>query len=928
MRPLRRWLHRAFSLARRGEREERLRTEIEDHIARQTAENVRAGLDAAEARRQAILKFGPVESVREEYRDRGGLPLIETLARDVRYAARRLRKSPVFTTTAVLTLALGIGATTAIFTLAWAVLLKSLAVARPEELLRLGKEARCCFWGGYSQDKEYSLVSYELYQRFRDNTKGFSQLAAFSASQPLFGARRVGAQEPAGSYPGEFVSGNYFATFGVRAYAGRVLAPEDDRPGAPPAAMMSYRLWRDRYGADPSVVGATFNLNQKPFTLVGITPPGFFGETLRSNAPDFFLPLNTEPLAEADTDLYTPNNNWLELIGRMRRGAAPPSIEAEMRIELKQWLLSHWGDMGSIDRAKFPRQTLYLEPGGAGISAMREEYEQWLEILLGASGFTLLVVAANLAGLMLVRGLEQRRQVSLSMALGARASRMVRQAMAESLLLSALGGAAGLLVAYAGASLIMRFVFPAPDGRSAVPIDAAPSLPVLGFALGISLITGFCFGIAPAWMATRVDPIEALRGSGRSTALAGSRSRKALVVLQAALSVVLLSASGLLLAALHNLENEDFGFEPQGRIVAHIDPKLAGYSGDRLTLFYRSVQDSLAKMPEVDKVALCTYSPLGGNFWGAGIWIDGRPGSGTGGGVSAAWDRATPGYLSAIGNPILRGRGIAERDTQGSRHVAVVNEAFARKYFPNEDPIGKYFGQHGVESAREYEIVGITKNARYFHQELGEQSFPFFLLPEAQHDFVPGKASMDANPGSHILHDIVIAPRRGATLSIGRIRQAIAAADPDLPVISIRTLRAQVGDQFLQQRLIARLTSFFGLLALVLSCISVYGAMAWNVGARTAEIGVRMALGADGRSVLALVLRGVFTLVGAGLAIGLALTFLSGRFLKTQLYGLNPNDPVALLMAVGTLGLFAIAASLIPAVRATRISPQQALRAE
>ncbi|MDQ2711515.1 MAG: ABC transporter permease [Acidobacteriota bacterium] len=397
MRALRRFFNRLVSSVKTRQDEDRLRAEIEEHLALQTAENVRAGLSPIEARRQAVLKFGAVEAMRESYRDQRGLPFVETLVQDTRHALRRLRNAPAFTVTTVLTLALGIGATTSIFTLVHAVLLKSLAVANPGELYRLGKETRCCYWGGYSQDKEFSLVSYDLYKYFRDNTEGFSELAAFPAIEPLFGIRRSGGSEAAQSYRGEFVSGNYFAMFGIRAYAGRMLTARDDQPGAPPAAVMSYRLWQQRYGSDPSVIGGVFDLDGKSFTVIGITPPGFFGDTLRNAPPDFFLPLTTEPLVEADADLNKYDTHWLELIGRIQPGATPAVIEAQMRVELKRWLRSHWGEMSVDDRAKFPDQTLFLSPGGAGITSMREEYEHWLRILMMVTAFVLLIVCANVA---------------------------------------------------------------------------------------------------------------------------------------------------------------------------------------------------------------------------------------------------------------------------------------------------------------------------------------------------------------------------------------------------------------------------------------------------------------------------------------------------------------------------------------------------
>ena len=559
--------------------------------------------------------------------------------------------------TVLLTLALGIGATTSIFTLVQAVLLKSLAVAKPDELYRLGTESRCCYWPAYSQDKEFSIVSYDLYKHFRDNTQGFAELAAFQAGGALFGVRRSGAQESAQSVPGEFVSGNYFTMFGIKAYAGRLLNPSDDQPGAPPVAVMSYRLWRERYGQDPSIVGAVFDFDQKPVIVVGIAPPAFFGDKLSAIPRDFFLPLNTQPMVQGDDDLNRPKS-WLDLIGRIRPGANPASIEAQMRVELKQWLRSHWGDMNANDRATFPEQTLFLRPGGAGISSMRDQYEHWLYILMMVSGLVLLIVCANVANLMLVRGMERRRQISLSMALGARAGRLVRQALTESILLGIGGGAAGLAIAFAGTRLILDLAFPRVPGLGGVPISASPSLPVLAFAFSVSLLTGIAFGIGPAWMTTRVDPIEALRGAGRSTARTGSLPRKMLVVLQAALCLVLLTASGLLTAALGNLENQKFGFAQDRRTIVSIDPRLAGYQPHQLPLLYNRIHDSLSRIPGVSTVALAIYSPLNGNNWGGGVWADGQPAPGPHSDNFAFWDRVTPGFFDAVGNTILRGRGI------------------------------------------------------------------------------------------------------------------------------------------------------------------------------------------------------------------------------------------------------------------------------
>src|SRR5256886_2435080 len=548
----------------------------------EAVEKMKRGMSRKDALRAVRLERGGLELAKEVVRSGGWESFVETCWQDLRYAERRLRMAPTFTIATVLTLGLGIGATTSIFTLVHAVLLKSLPVANPGELYRLGKESRCCYQGGYSQEKEFSLVSYDLYKYLRDTTKGFSELAAFPSLEMVFGLRRAGTSEAAQGYPGEFVSGNYFSMFGIRTYAGRALTDADDHSDAPPVVVMSYRLWQQKYGSDASIIGSVFDIDGKPFTVVGITPPGFFGDSLRTSPPDLFLPLNTEPYVQSDADLNKVGTHWLALIGRIQPGANPASIEAEMRVELKQWLRSHWGEMSANDRAKLAGQTLYLSPGGAGISTMREQYQHWLQILMAVSGYVLLIVCAHVANLMLVRGMERRRQISLSMALGAQTSRVVRQPIAESILLSLLGGAAGLLIAFAGTRLILYFAFPSFAGFASVPIDASPSMPVLLFAFITSLLTRFVFGVAPAWMGTRVDPIEALRGASRSSDRTGSFPRKALVVFQAALSLVLLTAAGLLTAALHRLENENLGFEQERRTVANISPRLAGYRTNQL----------------------------------------------------------------------------------------------------------------------------------------------------------------------------------------------------------------------------------------------------------------------------------------------------------------------------------------------------------
>lgn len=925
MKALRRWVCKIYASMTRDLGAERFQSEMDDHVAQQTAEYVRSGLDADEARRQAILKFGSPTAARENYRDGRGLPLFEVLFQDTRHALRRLRSAPVFSITTILTVALGIGATTAIFSLVYAVLLKSLSVADPADLLRLGKTAQCCYTGGYAQDPEFAIVSYDLYTYLRDHTDAFSELAAFGASEIGYGVRRNGSPAPAFSDVGELVSGNYFQMFKLQPFAGRLLTPADDRGNAVPVAVMSYRLWSERYGADFSVIGSSFELNGRPFTVVGIAPPSFFGDSLRNRAPDFFVPLMTGDPGP-DGDRANPSLAWLQLIGRKRPGFTAESIQAHMRVELRQWLHSQWGRMNANERALLPRQTLNLGPGGGGITGMRDQYEDWLRTLMLVSGFVLLIVSVNVANLMLVRSMQRRRETAVSVALGARSAALMRQAFTESVLLSLCGGVLGLGIAVGGTRLIVDFAFPRVGEMAGVPIDASPSLPILAFAFALSFVTGMVFGIAPAWVATRITPMDALRGAHRSTVRTGSMPRRVLVALQAALALILVSASGLLTMGLRSFEHQDFGFETDHRIIVSFDPHLAGYQPNQLHALYGRIEDAFGRIPGVAQVTLAIYTPLSGNNWGGPVWINGHSTPGPNEDADSSWTRVTPNFLSSIGDPIVRGRELDQRDTADSEHTAVINETFARKFFPHQDPIGEYFGWASDNPTR-YRIVGVAKDARYLTSNLEKPIIPFFFLPEAQRDFIK-ETGKERSPGSNYMQNIVIVERPEETITQEAIRTALASVDPNLPVTSIRTLRQQVEAVFRPTELMARLTSFFGLLAIVLSSIGLYGITAYSAGQRTKEIGVRMALGAAPQQAVALLLRGPFVLIVIGLALGLPVAFAISGTLASQTFGGDPHVATVETIATAVLVFTGFVAALIPAVHASSISPCEALRVE
>jgi predicted permease len=850
---------------------------------------------------------------------------------DLRDALRQLLKAPGFTATAVITLALGIGATTAIFTLIHQVMLKSLPVAKPEELWRIGDKIRCCNWGGYLQgeDGDFSLFSWEAYKNFRARTPEFTDLAALQAGNAPLGVRREGSQAAADTRNGEWVSGNFFRTLGVQPWIGRLMTDADDQEGAPPVAIMSYRIWKEKYGSDPSVVGASYQINGHPFTVIGVAAPGFYGAKLAGGGmPDFWLPLTTELIIDGATArLKRSNGNFLDLIGRVRPGVNPKLLEAELRVEFHNWLASHVPDMEPGEKQLWQQQTLHLIPGGAGVAAMRDQYQDGLKLLLVAAGCVLMVACGNLANLLLARGFKDRAQTSVRMALGASRQRLVRKALVESLMLALIGGAFGVAVAYGGTRLILYLAFQA-GGPNYVPIDATPSWPVLLFTLGMSLLTGIVFGIAPAWVTSHADPVEALRGANRSRGGGRSWAQKSLVVGQAAMSLVLLSAAALLGRSLRNLEHQDFGFETQGRYIASINPMLGNYKPEQLQPLFRQIDDRLLQIPGVRSVAPALYAPMTGDSWNDGVRIEGRPEPPAKENTSAGWARVMPRFFETIGAKIVLGRPITEDDTEATRKVAVINEAFAKRFFKGQNPIGQHFGPDKLKYSSKYEIVGVVRDMRYMTYDYKDPVGPMFWLPEAQTAQWDDPAYVSGEVWSHYLYNIVLWAPGDPPGMEERVRKALNSVDPNLVLYSVDPYSKVVSGDFQQENMIATLTTLFGVLGLMLAAVGLYGVMAYMVEQRTGEIGVRMALGADRGSVVKMVLRGAFSQVGIGLALGIPAAIGAGKLMSDQLFGVKPWDPVMLSLATLLLALAALLASVIPARRAAGVEPMLALRNE
>jgi predicted permease len=850
---------------------------------------------------------------------------------DLREAVRQLRKAPGVTAAAIITLTLGIGATTAIFTLVHQVMLKSLPVTKPEELWRIGDKVRCCNWGGYTQgDGDFSLFSWEAYKNFRAQTPEFADLAALQAGNAPLGMRRSGSSAPADTRNGQYVSGNFFRTFGAQPWIGRMMTDADDVEGAPPVAVMSYRIWNEKYGADSSVVGGTYQINGHPFTVIGVAAPGFYGAKLAGwGMPDVWLPLTAELLIDGETArLKGPSRNFLDLIGRVRPGVNPKSLEAKLKVEFHDWLASHVPDMSPGEKQQWSQQTLRLVPGDAGVEVMRDQYEDGLKLLLIAAGCVLLVACANLANLMLARGLKSRAQTSIRVALGASRGRLVRGVLVESMLLAVVGGVIGIGVAYAGAKMIVSLAFQIGGRNNYVPLEAAPSWPILLFTLVISMLTGVVFGIAPAWMTSHADPADALRGAGRAVGAGRSWAQKSLVIAQIAVSIVLLSAAALLGKSLSNLEHQKFGFETKDRYIATINPMLGNYKLEQLEPMFRQIDDHLLRIPGVRMAAPALYAPMTGDSWNDGIRIEGRPEPGTKESTGSGFVRVMPGFFEAIGSKIVMGRPITERDTAAERPAAVVNQAFVKRFFNGENPIGKHFGPGKIKYSASYEIVGVLNDVRYMTYDYKKPVRPMYWVPEAQYVKFDDSGYRSNEISSHYLYNIVIwAPGNPPDME-ERVRKALAAVDPNLVLYSVEPYSKVVSADFQQERMIATLTTLFGVLGLVLAVVGLFGVLAYMVERRTGEIGVRMALGADRARMVRMVLAGAFWQVAVGVAIGIPAAIGAGKLMVAQLFGVEAGDPVMLMIPAVLLGLGALVAAMIPAWRAACVEPMTALRTE
>jgi predicted permease len=836
---------------------------------------------------------------------------MDSLLKDIRYGLRGLLRRPAFTVVALAILALGIGANTAIFTLINAVLLKPLPVSHPEELVLFDDSPDEGTSDGDPKTGQWHRFSYSSYRYFREHDRSFQELSAFRTGESRMSVRRADAPPGASAQraSGHLVSGNYFAVLGVNAKQGRVLTNEDDLAAAHPAAVISDGYWKQQMNSDTQVVGKEVLLNGTAFTIVGVMPPEFFGERVR-RSPDFWLPLSFQPQIEMrKSTLDDQNTYWLNLLGRLKPGTQIAQAQAGINLELRQFLTEQAGTKLTDERRQAIQQTYaQLVSGGRGLSGLRVFYSQALRLLMVVVAMVLLIACANVGNLLLSRAAARQAEISLRQALGASRGRVVRQLLTESLVLAAIGGVAGVLLAQWGVSLLVARV------AATSPLDVKPDWSVLLFTMGLSLVSGVLFGIAPAIRATRTDLTLALKEKSAQ----GRRGRfnlgSVLVVSQVAVSLILLVGAGLFARSLIKLQQEDLGFNRDNVLLVSIDARLAGYKPADLSSVYRRLYDRLSTLPNVRAATLASFSPMSGRSSSSSLNLQGyTPRHGEDMNVSDIL--IGPDYGQTLGLPLLLGREIGIQDTAASTKVAVINQALAQYFFHDQNPIGRRLSFEQSPSKAEIEIVGVIGDAKY--QSAKEKADRMVYRPILQ--------VQDQSVYSSVLQ----LRTAGDPLSVAaEVRAAIAQVDDKLPVVSVTSLRKQTDDALREEKLLAQLVSFFGLLALVLACVGLYGIMAHAVVRRTNEIGIRMALGAKRRDIIWMVLKETLVMVAIGMAIGVPAAWGAAHLISNQLFGLQPSDPLTLLSAVILLTLVAALAGYLPARRASRVDPLVALKYE
>jgi macrolide transport system ATP-binding/permease protein len=905
-------LSRCAALFSRQKLDADLDEELRGHIDLAIEENLKRGMSREQARTSALRDFGGITQTKEAYRTQQGLPFLETVAQDVRYALRRLGKSPGFTIIALLTLALGIGANTGIFTLLNAVLLKSLPVPNPDQLFLVKQN---------DSRADESLFSYPLFQRLRQQSPDSAAIAAMSWAGSYYVATGGGTQERA---LGQLVSGNYFEVFETYPVLGRLLTSEDDsKLSGSPVAVISYQYWQQHFGGDLNVIGRAVDVNRVPFTIVGVSARVFFGAR-QGSEPDFWMPLTMQSdvryhglyssRGSDPTKPWVPQDRieWLQLVIRARDSAVVPHLLASMNQQYRQYLELLPQNQNDVQRQQaISRDHLTLEPGQRGFATLKQEFQQPLFLLMGMAAMVLLIACANITNLLLARSAARRRAHALQLSLGASRIRLIRQMLTECLLLSIGGGILGIAVAFWCIRVLPKW---ASTGATTIPLNLTPDTRVLFFSLFIAMATGILFGLAPAFQSAHVDPASVMKASAANISGHEGSSRwslrKTLVASQVALSLVLLVGAGMFLRTLSNYSRLDPGFDRNHILSVHLNTSLVGYKTNEYLPLYQKLIDRMDEIPGVRSSAVdtCALSDGCPDATDATIQEEG----GKGQPVHVQFNRVSLDYFKTVGLELVRGRAFATTDNATGPGVALVNQAFASRFLNGSDPVGKWLVSNLDNGSGRFEIVGVVTDARV--NDIREGAPPLAYFPLAQH-----AGNIDS---------IDVRTAADPQWVEAQVRQAVAQVDYRLPIVEVIPLSEQVARNLTQERLITRVTTMFGLLALGLACLGLYGVMSYTVQRRTSEIGVRLALGSTHAAILWLILKETLVVISGGAVFGLVLSILGTHLARGFLFGLSPEDPATIATAASLLFLVSMAAGFLAARKAASIDPIQALRTE
>jgi putative ABC transport system permease protein len=898
-----RWIYklslRFRSLFRKGRVEDELGDELRFHLEKLIEENIAKGMSAEEARYAALREFGGVEQMKEECRDSWGVRLISELAQDIRYGLRQLCRNPGFTAVAILTLALGIGANTAIFSVIQALLLRSLPVPNPQELLQVDISI---------DGRKSDSFSYPIIRALAERKDVFANLGGYCAN-----AFNVGPPGAAVRTVGEWVSGGFFPTLELRPAAGRLLTPEDDQPGSPLVAVISDGYWERNFHRDPGAIGSTLNVEGHPVTIVGVTPPGFTGADVGVVA-DMTMPLQAKRQLEPyDTGLLEAGNQYIRILARPAAGLTPDQVRARLRVI--------WPPMAAVSvnpktpakrRQAMLASSLDVEPGGTGWTPLRNQYTKPLYVLMALSGLVLLVACANVANLLLARSAARRHEIAIRRAVGAGRGRIIRQLLSEGFLLALMGAGLGLLVAQLGSALLLRLAF---SERQPIALSVGLNLQVLVFTMGIAVVTGLLFALAPALRAGSVGPALALKGGGRSSPSSRGGIASTLVAAQVAWSLLLLIGAGLFIRTLQNLQAIDPGFQDEGVLLLDVDARRAfravGAQGDqRIYASFREGLEEISQLNGVTAVSVSNYTPISGGIWSQDVLVDGRLQSGE----NPIFFAVSPGFFKTLRIPLVAGRDFNLRDDAGAPPVAIVNEEFVRRFIPDGRPLGRRVSAADSKLWQDMEVIGVSANSIPY--SLRQPLRPCFYVPFFQ------------QPAGRVAYGTFEIHARGSLRAVSAaVEGAVQRLLPGSPA-KTRSFTAQVEGSIRKEILMAKLAGLFGGLALLLAALGVYGLLSYTVTSRTGEIAIRMALGAQKIDVLRMVVAQGLRLILIGLAFGIAGALALTRFIVSQLYGVKPTDPLTFVAVSLILVAVALVACYIPARRAARVDPMVALRYE